>query len=94
MSNPPLSRSWVEIRRALEQARDLNADPAAKVLLDAVVEELWARIQAQPDTYLLSPDEFALFNYYRLSYSGPVAQRAVARFWNTYQGSDPNGSKK
>ncbi|KAJ6004083.1 hypothetical protein N7499_000147 [Penicillium canescens] len=94
MSNPPLSRSWVEIRQALEHARDCRDDPPTRALLNTVMAELWARMQAQPDSYLLSSDEFALFNLYRDEYTGPVAQAAVARFWNNYQGSNSNGSKK
>ncbi|KAJ5297991.1 hypothetical protein N7508_008240 [Penicillium antarcticum] len=94
MSNPPLSKSWVDIRRALEEARDLSADTAANTLLETVAGEIWARIQAQPDTYLLSRDEFAVFNLYRTRYPGETAQRAVARFWDSYQGGNSNGSKK
>jgi hypothetical protein len=94
MSNPPLSRSWVEIRHALELARDLTEDTDARHLLDTVVLELWTRIQAQPDSYRLSSDEFALFNLYQTRFTGPVAQRAVARFWDNYRGDNSNGSKK
>jgi hypothetical protein len=90
MSNPPLSRSWADIRRALEHAReceDGSADAQTAAVLEAAITELWNRIQAQPDTYVLSPDEFSLFNYFLATrYRGsPVAQRAVARFWNNYQ---------
>ncbi|KAJ5129214.1 uncharacterized protein N7515_005253 [Penicillium bovifimosum] len=90
MPNPPLSRSWAEIRLALEHARDGEDGPGnteSAAVLEAAITELWNRIQAQPDNYVLSPDEFALFNYFLASrYRGsPVAQSAVARFWNNYQ---------
>ncbi|CAP92851.1 hypothetical protein E8E15_001716 [Penicillium rubens] len=90
MPNLPLSRSWPEIRQALEHAREcedgpVNAQSAA--VLEAAITELWNRIQAQPESYVLTPDEFALFNYFLATrYRGStVAQRAVARFWNSYQ---------
>ncbi|CAG8060145.1 unnamed protein product, partial [Penicillium nalgiovense] len=90
MPNLPLSRSWPEIRQALEHAREcedgsVNVQSAA--VLEAAITELWNRIQAQPDSYVLTPDEFALFNYFLTTrYRGStVAQRAVARFWNNYR---------
>ncbi|KAJ5353255.1 hypothetical protein N7541_004079 [Penicillium brevicompactum] len=90
MPNPPLSKSWPEIRQALEHARECEdgpVDASTATVLDATITELWNRIQSQPDTYVLSPDEFALFNYFLTTrYRGsPVAQRAVARFWDNYQ---------
>jgi hypothetical protein len=90
MSNPPLSRSWAEIRQALEHARECEDGPVnaqSVAVLEDAITELWDRIQAQPDTYVLSPDEFSLFNYFLTTrYRGsPVAQQAVARFWNNYQ---------
>ncbi|CAG8096482.1 unnamed protein product [Penicillium nalgiovense] len=90
MPNLPLSRSWSEIRQALEHAREcedgfVNVQSAA--VLEAAITELWNRIQAQPDSYVLTPDEFALFNYFLTTrYRGStVARRAVARFWNNYR---------
>ncbi|KAJ5549752.1 hypothetical protein N7535_002307 [Penicillium sp. DV-2018c] len=90
MSNPPLSRSWAQIRLALEQARDCEDGPGnteTAAVLEAAITEVWNRIQAQPDNYVLSPDEFALFNYFLITRyrNSPVAQSAVARFWNNYQ---------
>lgn len=63
-------------------------DAQTTAVLEAAIAELWRRIQAEPDSYVLSPDEFALFNYFLERYRGSsVAQRAVARFWNNYHGS-------
>ena len=79
------------VRQALERARnceDVTVDAQTAAILEAAITELWGRIQAQPDTYILSRDEFALFNYFLERYRGStVAQRAVARFWNNYHGS-------
>ncbi|KAJ5112103.1 hypothetical protein N7532_000148 [Penicillium argentinense] len=87
----PESKDPASIRQALERARnceDGSVDAQTTALLEAAITELWNRIQAEPDTYVLSRDEFALFNYFLERYRGtPVAQRAVARFWNNYHGS-------
>ncbi|CAI7580448.1 unnamed protein product [Penicillium viridicatum] len=83
MPNLPLSRSWPEIRQALAHARECEQGPVnaqSAAVLEAAITELWNRIQAQPDSYVLTHDD--------TRYSGsPVAQRAVARFWNNYQGA-------
>lgn len=88
---PAASKDQAAIRQALERARnceDGTVDAQTTTVLEAAIAELWHRIQGEPDTYVLSPDEFALFNYFLERYRGStVAQRAVARFWNNYHGS-------
>ncbi|TKA75512.1 hypothetical protein B0A49_05425 [Cryomyces minteri] len=79
------------IQRALDMARNTEGDldPTVSAYLEEILGDIWDRIQAQPDTYILSKEEFAVFNYYRQRFDGSdIAQRAVARFWANYQG-DP-----
>lgn len=80
---------YLTIPRALELARNTEGgvDPNIKSYLEKALIEVWARLQAQPDSYVLSRDEFALFNYYRRRFEGSeVAQRAIQRFWDHYHG--------
>jgi len=82
---------YLTIQRALDIARNSEGgvDPVISSYLDRAVREVWARLHAQPNTYILSKDEFALFNYFRARYqSSDITQRAVQRFWDHYQG-DP-----
>jgi hypothetical protein len=92
-----MSKDPTAIRQALERARnceDGTVDAQTTALLEAAITELWTRIQRDPDTYVLTRDEFALFNYFLERYRGStVAQRAVARFWDNYHGS-PNADLK
>jgi len=91
-----MSKDPTSIRQALERARnceDGSVDPQTTATLEAAITELWSRIQHDPDSYVLSRDEFALFNYFLERYRGStIAQRAVARFWNNFHGS-PNDMK-
>ncbi|KAJ5808923.1 hypothetical protein N7474_010192 [Penicillium riverlandense] len=93
MSDPNPSTNQTRIRQALERARnseDGPVDPQTAAVLESAINELWRRIQAQPDSYVLTRDEFALFNYFLDRFRGqPVAQRAVARFWDNYQRTTP-----
>lgn len=78
------------VRRALEEARtseDGHISPQTSAILETAIGELWTKIQRHPE-YILSRDEFALFNYFRDRFRGSsIAQRAVERFWNNYQGN-------
>lgn len=77
--------------KALEIARnseDGSVPPSVTAVLERAIGELWRRIQAQPTTYVMSKEEFVLFNYYRSRFANmATAQHAVARFWNNFQGN-------
>lgn len=81
---PSSSSDPETILRALECARNCESgsvDAQATAILEAAITELWDRISAAPETYVPSPDEFALFNYFLERYRGfAVAQGAVRRF--------------
>ncbi len=85
--------------RALEIIRNNEegqVHPSVTVVLERAIGDIWRKIQAQPTSYVMSKDEFAVFNYYRNRFKDyQVAQQAVARFWNHYKGSasHANGSK-
>ncbi|MCJ1451215.1 hypothetical protein MMC28_001551 [Mycoblastus sanguinarius] len=76
--------------RALQIAKDSQSGqipPPVTALLERNIGDLWRRIQAQPTTYIMSKDEYAVFNYYQGRYQNDrVGQQAVARFWNHYKG--------
>ncbi|MCJ1485979.1 hypothetical protein MMC06_006155 [Schaereria dolodes] len=96
-SSTPAAPSQLTVPRALEIARNTDSNdihPAVQSILQRAIGEIWRRIQAQPNSYIMSKDEFAVFNYYRGNFSqSDVAQRAVGRFWNHFQGnaSDVDG---
>jgi hypothetical protein len=75
------------IQKALDTVRNSEGgvDPSIVNFLDQSIRELWARLEAAPDSYLMSREEFALFTYYRQRYSNTrVAESAVRRFWDNY----------
>lgn len=84
----PDPKTQAGIRQALEHARNCETgavDSQTTATLETAITDLWNRIQAEPDSYVLNRDEFALFNFFLERYRGSnVAQKAVARFWNNY----------
>lgn len=75
------------IQKALDIARNAEGDidPAVSAYLEQQLAGIWARIEAEPDSYILSKDEFAVLNFYRHRCMNPtLAQSAVRRFWDSY----------
>jgi len=90
MANGAPANIQLTTRQALEFVRNSEGDAPASAFaaLERAIAELWARIQANPNTYVMNANEFAVFNYYRSRYTtSDVARDAVARFWNNFQGN-------
>ena len=89
MANSSGNSADITISRALELVRTTemaNVPPAAVVALDEAITALWSRIQANPNTYVMSKEEFGVFNYFRTRFiDSDVAKSAVARYWNSFQ---------
>ena len=94
------SDEHITLAKALEIIQN-NEDGQHSVAVNAVLEraagEIWHRIQGQPNTYVMTKDEFTIFNRYRARFSNRgLAEQAVARFWNNFRG-DPstiNGGRR
>ena len=82
----------LSVQEALEIVRnseERHMDQAALTVIERALAQVWARIQAQPNSYVMTKDEFAVFNYNRNRFlSSDVAQRAVARFWDQFRESN------
>lgn len=83
-------------QRAIDIARNTEGDldPSVTSYLEHAIAEITNRLNSQPDTYVLSKDEFAVFNYYRQRFSGDVAERAVDRYWrSTHAGEEQQAGR-
>lgn len=90
-STDHVGSNQITVARAIDMIRN-NDDGQVPSSVNAVLEralgEIWNRISLQPNSYVMSRDEFTIFNRYRSRFdSNRVAQQAVARFWNNFQGS-------
>lgn len=84
-----MSENSNETAQALEIARespDGAKDPVISNILERALAQIWARVQAHPDSYVMSRDEFAVFNYFQHRFQGDkIATAARRRYWdNTY----------
>jgi len=73
-------------QEALEIARDSPngvQDSEVSSVLEAALAVIWARIQAHPSSYVMTRDEFAIFNYFQDRFEGlPLAVAARKRYWD------------
>lgn len=80
-------------QRAVDIARNTEGDldPAVSAYLETALSEIWSRITMEPENYIMSKDEFAVFNFYRGRFEeNEVAEAAVARYWaHTFENPAP-----
>lgn len=75
------------VAQALEFARDSEEgarDPRVQEILEQALSEIWTKVQAQPTTYVMTRDEFAIFNYFQHRFEGDdTAVAARKRYWDS-----------
>lgn len=87
--NPPADYNNLDantVAEALEIARDSPdgaRDPVVSGILESALSQIWARVTSGPDSYVMTPGEFAVFNFYQHRFLGnKIAVAARARYWN------------
>ncbi|EKD16618.1 hypothetical protein MBM_05087 [Drepanopeziza brunnea f. sp. 'multigermtubi' MB_m1] len=85
----PQSASASIVAQALEFARDSPEgaqDPTVVTVLGTALTEIWRKIEAQPASYVMTRDEFAVFNYFQDLFIGDqLAIAAKRRYWDHLQ---------
>ncbi|KAL8418417.1 hypothetical protein RB594_001859 [Gaeumannomyces avenae] len=74
------------VAQALEVARespDGARDPTIASILETALTQLWSKVESQPDSYVLTRDEFAVFNYFQHRFrDNKLATAARRRYWD------------
>lgn len=72
----------------IAQNSDGGVDQRLAQFLEKRLAEVWAKLNAQPTSYILPQDEFALLNYYRSRFGDSIVVRdATKRFWDNHKGT-------
>lgn len=72
----------------IAQNSDGGIDQSLAQFLEKRLAEVWAKLNAQPTSYVLPADEFALLNYYRPRFGeSAVVKEATKRFWDNHKGT-------
>lgn len=71
----------------IAQNSEGGVDQNLSRFLERKLADVWVKIHAQPASYILPSDEFALLNYYRARFGdNVVVQSATKRFWDNHKG--------
>ncbi|POR33646.1 Uncharacterized protein TPAR_06157 [Tolypocladium paradoxum] len=87
-SPPPTSKNPQDaaVAQALEIARespDGASDPTVSKILEHSLSHIWGKVKAQPGSYVMSRDEFAVFNFFQHRFTGNKdAVAARKRYWD------------
>ncbi|KAJ4994283.1 peptide-n4-(n-acetyl-beta-glucosaminyl)asparagine amidase a [Stagonosporopsis vannaccii] len=70
----------------IAQNSDGGVDQRLAQFLERRLADVWAKLNAQPTSYILPADEFALLNYYRPRFGDNVIVKdATKRFWDNHK---------
>ncbi|KAL9575405.1 hypothetical protein ACKAV7_000203 [Fusarium commune] len=99
VSSPPSTEAYGEsssrhavsrqdiVAKSLEIARESPEGasyPSIRQILESALEEIWAKVQDQPDSYVMTRDEFAVFNFFQHRFIGDkMAIAARKRYWGS-----------
>ncbi|KPM46271.1 hypothetical protein AK830_g394 [Neonectria ditissima] len=74
------------VAQALEIARespDGSSDPTISKILEGALAQIWGKVQAHPNSYVMTRDEFAVFNFFQHRFTGDkTAVSARKRYWD------------
>ncbi|KAF5025202.1 hypothetical protein F66182_2668 [Fusarium sp. NRRL 66182] len=80
------SQQDASVAQALEIARespDGSSDPTISKILEAALARIWSKVQTHPDSYIMTRDEFAVFNFFQHRFTGDkTAVSARKRYWD------------
>ncbi|KAF9779113.1 hypothetical protein IL306_002486 [Fusarium sp. DS 682] len=86
VNHPRSQNEDSSVAQALEIARDSpdgSSDPTISKILEAALSRIWDKVQRNPDTYVMTRDEFAVFNFFQYRFTGnKMAVSARKRYWD------------
>ncbi|TVY69186.1 hypothetical protein Focb16_v000225 [Fusarium oxysporum f. sp. cubense] len=85
------------VAQSLDIARespDGASYPSIRQILESALEEIWTKVQDQPDSYVMTRDEFAVFSFFQHRFTGDkMAVAARKRYWGSLSIDSPESTK-
>ena len=70
------------------QNSETGVDQHLAQYLERELAIVWSKLNAQPHSYILPSDEFALMNYHRIRFGdNEIVRSATKRFWDNHKGN-------
>ncbi|KAA8571517.1 hypothetical protein MFRU_016g00100 [Monilinia fructicola] len=81
------SAGTLSTSQALDLARTTEEgahDPVVISILEGEINRIWIKIQTEPATYVMSREEFGVFNYFQNRFRGQeLAAEAQRKYWDS-----------
>lgn len=85
-SSTSTSSCDASVIQALEIARespDGAQDPTVSKILEGAISSIWGKVEAAPQSYVMTREEFSVFNYFQHRFmENSTARMARARYWD------------
>ncbi|KAI1416143.1 hypothetical protein F5Y13DRAFT_154654 [Hypoxylon sp. FL1857] len=83
----------IQVLDAAREAPGAMRDPYIRSTLEKALREVWRRLAEDPTEYIMSRDEFAVFNFFQYLYDDDtrrkLAAKARANYWDNTFGTRP-----
>ncbi|OTA88319.1 hypothetical protein M434DRAFT_399078 [Hypoxylon sp. CO27-5] len=74
----------ISVLEVARETPDALYDPSIRNVLEKALHEIWRRITADPEQYIMSRDEFAVFNFFQYLYDDDIRRRLAAKARENY----------
>jgi hypothetical protein len=82
-STTPCDSSVVQALEIARESPDGGLDPTVSKILEGAISQIWELVQAQPESYVMSREEFSIFNFFQHRFvDNDVARLARKRYWD------------
>lgn len=83
LKSPPQDSAVVQALEIARESPDGASDPTISRILEGALSQIWQKVQAAPASYVMSRDEFAVFNFFQYRFTGDkIAMSARKRYWD------------
>jgi len=74
------------VSESLKKAKGAEDSHEVSIFLEGELQSVYRRIEAQPDRYIMSKEEYSVLNYFKDRWgNNHLCQQAVFRFWKEYE---------
>ncbi|KAI1112293.1 hypothetical protein F5Y14DRAFT_422204 [Nemania sp. NC0429] len=80
---PPMGNDVIQALEIARESPEAASHGTIRDMLESALADIWARVLADEFGYVMSRDEFAIFNFFQDRFrNNPIAMRARKRYWD------------
>ncbi|KAI1192718.1 hypothetical protein F5X97DRAFT_316538 [Nemania serpens] len=80
---PPVRDDVIQALEIARESPEAASHGTIRDMLESALADIWGRVLADEFGYVMSRDEFAIFNFFQDRFrNNPIAMRARKRYWD------------